>query len=204
MDEIEAIKNQMRELLAAFAARNAPLTPELRSALAGAIDRASRKINQLRSNQPIPVDAEKLWVLSGANPEAFKSYLKSFPSQQLNQIAQEPGRLANVESRLSNQVTLPAGEQIGGIPKAPLNSSNVYGFQYDPRNSKLMVRFQGGGVYRYDGVPPSIFKIFQAGAIPAKTNGENKFGKWWVGKKPSLGATFFNIIRDLFPYQRVA
>jgi hypothetical protein len=203
-EEVEAVKNELRQLLAAFTARNAPLTPELRIALSEAIDRATHKINQLRSNQPIPTDAEKLWVLSGANRQAFENYVKTFPSPAIQQLNQQPVRLSNLMDRLSSQITLPAGEQLGGIPKAPINSSTVYGFQYDPSNKKLLVRFQGGGVYRYDGVPPSIFKLFQAGAIPCRTTGENKFGKWWRGKVNSYGASFYNIIRNIYPYQRIA
>src|SRR5271155_1987785 len=63
----------------------------------------------------------------------------------------------------------------------PLNqqmpSSNVYAFGYDPERERLLVKFQGNGeqgqgpVYGYEGVPENIFKLFQKGAIPARTDG---------------------------------
>jgi hypothetical protein len=90
------------------------------------------------------------------------------------------------------------------IPKADLNSSNIYGFSYDPKSKSLYVRFQGGNVYGYEGVPPQIFRVFQAGAIPAKTDGQNEYGSWWVGKRPSLGASFYELIKKGgYPYQKL-
>ena len=164
----------------------------------------SEVTNILRSNINKTKGAENLWVLSGGNPKAFQNYMKSFPDAALNVLGSNPSELRNLENTFSRRITFPSGEVAQGIPKADLNSSNVYGFSYDPRNSVLNVRFQGGGVYRYENVPPQVFKTFKSGAIPARTNGRNAFGQWWIGKNPSLGATFFNTIRDKFPYQRVA
>jgi hypothetical protein len=59
-------------------------------------------------------------------------------------------------------------------------------------------------VYGYEGVPPQIFRVFQAGAIPAKTDGQNEYGSWWVGKRPSLGASFYELIKKGgYPYQKL-
>ena len=204
MDEIERIQRDIRAIIQRIIQRGVPLSSELRQLLQEAVVHSSQRISELRRNQTIPQGAEQLWVLAGGNPQAFRDYLSTFPNSSLNQVAQRPAQLQGIENRLSDQITLPAGEQQAGVPKAPLNSSNVYGFSYDPRSSHLRVRFQGGGLYDYEGVPPSVFKIFQSGAIPARTNGQNQYGRWWVGKRPSLGASFFNMIRDRFPYQRVA
>ena len=97
----------------------------------------------------------------------------------------------------------------------PLNqqmaSSNVYAFGYDPEKERLLVKFQGndgegqGSVYGYDGVPQVIFDLFQKGAIPARTDGQNKWGKWWKGKVPSLGASLYTLIKNgPYPYQRLS
>ncbi len=89
-------------------------------------------------------------------------------------------------------------------------SSNIEGFAYDDKNGRLYVRFLGkhpdrnGPVYQYNGVPQNIYDIFQKGAIPAKTDGKNKWGSWWKGKYPSMGAAMYHLIRaGGFPYQRV-
>jgi hypothetical protein len=149
----------------------------------------------------VPEGVESLWVLAGGNPKAFKAYLKTFPNAQFNQFAQNKLATDRLIDRFSNQFTFPYGEVADGIPKAEINSSNVYGFQYDPRNKSLRVKFNGkdtledGPVYEYDNVPPFVFKMFANGAIPAKTDGSNKWGSWWKNKSPSLGSSMHNLIK---------
>ena len=90
-------------------------------------------------------------------------------------------------------------------------SSNVEGFAYDDKSGKLLVRFLGkypnrnGPIYSYGGVPKEIFDMFQKGAVPARTDGKNKWGQWWKGKVPSIGASLFTLIKNRnYPYQRVS
>lgn len=90
-------------------------------------------------------------------------------------------------------------------------SSNVEGFAYDDRNNRLLVRFLGdhpnrnGPVYAYENVPPVIFNLVKQGAVPARTDGKNKWGKWWKGKVPSLGASVYTLLRvGGFPYKRMS
>ncbi len=81
-------------------------------------------------------------------------------------------------------------------------SSNIHSFGYDPENERLLVKFQGdypqqnGPIYGYDNVPKVIFDLFQKGSIPARTDGKNKWGKWWRGKVPSLGASLYTLIKN--------
>jgi hypothetical protein len=100
-------------------------------------------------------------------------------------------------------------------PKPPIEpggqSSNVEGFAFDDKNNRLFVRFLGpypqreGPVYSYENVPPIIFDLLRKGAVPARTNGQNKWGKWWKGKVPSLGASVYTLLKlGGFPYQKVA
>lgn len=103
----------------------------------------------------------------------------------------------------------PLEEQPQIQPSMP--SSNVEGFAYDDKTGRMYVRFLGkhpdrnGPIYQYENVPPNIFEIFSKGAIPAKTDGKNKWGRWWKGKYPSMGAAMYHLIRaGGFPYQRVA
>lgn len=106
--------------------------------------------------------------------------------------------------------------QIGGggiqAPPIPLGmpSSNVAGSQYDPESGRMFVQFLGkhpnrqGQVYSYDGVPPVVAELIQSGAIPARTDGQNKWGKWWKGKVPSAGASVFTLLKQTgLPYQRL-
>ena len=89
-------------------------------------------------------------------------------------------------------------------------SSNVEGFAYDRDNERLYVRFLGeypnrnGPIYQYEGVPKVIFDLFRNGSIPARTNGKNRWGKWWKGKTPSMGASLYTLIKAAgYPYQRL-
>lgn len=89
-------------------------------------------------------------------------------------------------------------------------SSNIESFGYDDKTGRLLVRFLGkhpnreGPIYAYGGVPKQIFDLFQRGAIPARTDGRNKWGRWWKGKVPSLGASMYTLIKGgNYPYQRL-
>jgi len=131
-------------------------------------------------------DAEREQVLA-----TFQEILQLIQQQHARQAAPAPPEQP------------PPGAE--GVEPAPMNSSNIWGFSYDPEGQVLRVRFQGDGIYQYQGVPPYIFRIFQAGAVPARTTGRNSYGRWWVGKVPSLGAAFYELIRNGgYGYQRVA
>lgn len=161
---------------------------------------------QPRAGPPPAPAAQLLWILSGQNPESFLQYIQTYPDPSLNSLLQNQGELQRTIEYL-NQMMPPGAQPLSpeGIPHADLNSSNIYGFQYDPKSGRLKVRFQGGSVYSYDGVPANVFQAFKSGAISAKTSGQNQYGRWWVGKNPSLGASFYQLIRQGgYPYQRIS
>lgn len=90
-------------------------------------------------------------------------------------------------------------------------SSNINSFSYDDKTGKLLVKFQGdypqenGPIYSYGGVPKQIFDLFQKGAVPARTDGKNAWGKWWKGKVPSMGASMYTLIKGgQYPYERIS
>lgn len=164
------------------------------------VDR-EKKVEDEAPKTDIPDGAELLWILSGENPEAFTQYLRTYPGDDLTALANNPAHLNYVISELQRRITSPYGQSSEGIPKDNLQSSTVYGFTYDPSSKKLRVKFQGddaegqGPVYEYDEVPANIFKMFQSAAIPAKTSGSNKWGRWWVQKSPSRGASMNALIK---------
>jgi hypothetical protein len=102
-----------------------------------------------------------------------------------------------------------------GAPEPELNegmpSSNIAAFGYDKDSGRLLVQFLGkypnrqGGVYAYEGVPKQIFDLFRKGAVPARTNGQNRWGKWWKGKVPSAGASMYTLIKEGgYPYKKLS
>lgn len=98
-----------------------------------------------------------------------------------------------------------------GIQPGPFPSSNIYGFQYDPESSKLLIKFQdkhpatNGPIYSYDGVPPQIVELLGMGALPPETSGRNAWHRWERGKTPSMGATAIKLITSgQFPFRRLS
>lgn len=127
-------------------------------------------------------------------------------ASRISQLRQEQA----AESQQTPQEAAPAPPSDKLRMARTYPSSNVHSFAYDPKNQKLFVKFQGeypkqdGPVYEYGGVPEDIFNMFQKGAVPARTKGKNKWGEWWVGKSPSLGASLNALIKTAgYPFQRV-
>lgn len=214
MDEItnlERLLDQLLDTLESVLQSGEILSDEFQGTIAQELNYLTTRIDELRSQPsgpiepPISPNISMLWQLSGSNPEAFTNYLRTVPDPELNALLRNTPQLENTIGRLEREQ--PAGQppSEGGIEHAPLQSSNIYGFQYDPKTRDLKVRFQSGSVYGYQGVPAWVFSLFRQGAVAASTNGRNQFGRWWVGKQPSLGASFYRLIRSGgYPYQQIS
>lgn len=218
---LEDLLNQVLRQVEEVVQSGETLSDELQGGLAEVITQATQRINEIQtlpSNVPPPptvppqigsselppIGTELLWILAGGQEDAFVNYLRTFPDPTYNSILRNPEQLRNIIAHL--QETMPQGrnEVRDGIQQAPLQSSNIYGFQFDPSTGKLLVRFQEGNIYEYDGVPQGVYKVFQQGAVPAKTKGMNKYGAWYEGKMPSLGAAFYELIRKGgYPYRKI-
>lgn len=219
-DRINQIKEQIRSLMSEITSIGEEPPEFIQDLLLQVIEKAQNQINELRQqNVPPPPgnippatplspapspDAQLLWVLAGQQPNAFISYLRSFPTPATSQLVNNPNQLNATIVQL--QQMMPQGEPpiVNGIQHADLNSSNVWGAAYDPRTGRMKVRFQGGSEYEYDGVPENIFRAFIKGNASARTKGRNQYGQWWVGKNPSLGAALNQYIKaGGFNYRRL-
>lgn len=161
--QINTIKDSIRQMVQLITQRGEPLTDELRQMIAQAMEHAATRIQQLRQQQA---------AQEQPNPQ--------IPVASTPEITQS------------------------------MPSSNVYGFNYDYDNGRLLVKFQGdrnageGPIYSYEGVPPYIFNLFKRGAAIAKTSGRNKWGSWYRGKTPSIGAAMDAFIKNGgYSYQRL-
>jgi hypothetical protein len=90
-------------------------------------------------------------------------------------------------------------------------SSNVAGMNYNPQTQDLQVQFLGkhpnrnGSVYEYPNIPKPMAELLLSGAIPARTDGSNKWGSWYRGKNPSAGASVFTLLKNRnVPFQRLS
>ncbi len=221
-EKINQIKDKIRNLMRQITSMGEEPPEFIRDLLMKVLQKAKGQIQELRQqeqNEPpaqpptIPPgqlestpsnDAQLLWILAGQQPQAFISYLRTFPTPGTQQLLNDPSQLNATIEHL--QQMMPQGEppSIHGIPHADLNSSNVWGANYDPESGKMKVRFQGGSEYEYDGIPQNIFNAFIHGNADAKTNGQNRYGRWWKGKNPSLGAALNQYVKaGGFNYRKI-
>jgi hypothetical protein len=77
--------------------------------------------------------------------------------------------------------------------KRNLKSSNVDRVLYDDELKQLYVKFKEGDTYTYFEVDYDTFQSIVTGlGGTCKTEGENKFGSWFEGKTPSIGASVWD------------
>lgn len=69
------------------------------------------------------------------------------------------------------------------MERQPVSSSNLRSVGYDAATQTLEVEFHGGRIYRYDGVPESVYRGLMAAA--------------------SHGSYFHANIRNKYPYRRI-
>jgi len=75
-------------------------------------------------------------------------------------------------------------------------SSNLKKIQYNDETMEMVIQFQGGEFYTYFNVPFDTFMNVSEGRAVCVTSGENRYGKWEVGKTPSRGASIWKYLRD--------
>lgn len=216
-ERINQIKQQIRDLMSRILSMGEEPPPEIRDLLSQVIQKAQGQINELRQQQQQPPeqppgqieappsnDAQLLWVLAGQQPQAFISYLRTFPTAATQSLLANPSELNATIVQLQRQMPQGTPPFMDGIQHADLQSSNVWGARYYPASGKMRVRFQGGSEYEYDGIPKAIFDAFIHGNASAKTKGQNQYGRWWPGKNPSLGAALNQYIKaGNFPYRKI-
>ena len=161
------------------------------------------RAEQIPSAAPSP-DAQLLWILSGQQEQPFISYLRNYPSVETQRLISNPSLLSHTIDQLNQMMPHGQPPYINGIQHSDLNSSNIWGTTYDPKTGKMKVRFQEGSEYEYEGIPANIYRAFTTGDASAKTKGQNQYGRWWVGKNPSLGAAMNQYIKaGNFPYRKL-
>jgi hypothetical protein len=74
------------------------------------------------------------------------------------------------------------------------DSANVDAIQYDTEKEELDIRFNDGDTYRYFKVDYDTFEDVWKGRASCITSGENAYGAWFVGKRPSVGAALHKFL----------
>jgi len=74
------------------------------------------------------------------------------------------------------------------------NSSNVKNIMYNDETKEMVIEFNSGEKYTYSNIDFSQFQRVFSGAGVCRTEGENKWGSWFVGKTPSVGAAVYQTL----------
>lgn len=77
------------------------------------------------------------------------------------------------------------------IVERDVNSSNVDSFRYDTESEILFLTFNDGSTYKYYNITFGEFMDVTGGNAICITEGQNEFGRWFVGKTPSVGAAVY-------------
>jgi len=84
-----------------------------------------------------------------------------------------------------------------------IKSANVWKYKYDDKKLELVIQFQDGSIYTYTGVSNNLFLSVVKGQASCITEGENKWGKWTIGKSPSVGASVHkNLVKAGVSYSK--
>jgi len=84
-----------------------------------------------------------------------------------------------------------------------IQSSNVKKIMYNDETKEMFIQFQDKSIYTYFGVDFNLFLDVSGGKATCITSGENKYGKWFVGKTPSVGAAVHKfLIKKGIKYQK--
>lgn len=70
-----------------------------------------------------------------------------------------------------------------------IRSSNVKKIMYNDETNEMFIQFQDKSIYTYFNVNFELFLNVSGGNATCITSGENKYGSWFVGKTPSVGAS---------------
>ena len=73
-----------------------------------------------------------------------------------------------------------------------LNSANVDRILFNDETNELAIQFKEGDVYIYPNQSKEMFDSLVRGEGICRTEGENKWGSWFVGKTPSIGAAVYS------------
>jgi hypothetical protein len=78
--------------------------------------------------------------------------------------------------------------------RSAANSSNIDRIMYDDETRELVIKFNSGDYYTYFDVDFTEFVGVFEGAGICRTSGSNRYGTWFVGKFPSVGAAVYDIL----------
>lgn len=84
-----------------------------------------------------------------------------------------------------------------------IQSSNVKKIMYNDETREMFIQFQDKSIYTYYDVSMNLFLDVSGGQATCITSGQNKYGRWYVGKTPSVGAAVHKfLVKKGIKYKR--
>lgn len=180
------LKSLVPAVAGLFGFKNKPLVTAISKIVEETGQDVQQVYNQLSENYDI------------STPEKATAAAKTF----FDKIMSPTGKTEEEEQDIFKRFSKVEGKE---KKVEPAESAVIRRTEYLPDEKKLVVVFNKGSVYEYENVPEDKYKELLASATPAKTEGQNEYGAWWVGKNPSLGATFNSLIKNGgYVYNKVA
>jgi hypothetical protein len=182
--QIDDIKNALREMMQIIIQRGDPLSDELKLRIAQVMEHVAGRIQQLRQDQ---------------GTEGTITEDPTVPSEGISPTSP------------TGEGQQPTGGEVPDLERAPHESSNINAFKYMPESKQLYIKFMGkdsadsGPVYSYQNVEKNIFDIIARGGVGPLTSGKNKYHEWHKGVTPSHGASVSALLKKGgYNYQRVS
>jgi hypothetical protein len=152
--------------------------------------------SQIKPTREIFIDGlENILSYGGAEVEIyFKDFAELIVKEEPIEPVVAPAILSKEEFDEYTNVEL---KKWRGSP----NSSNVKKILYQDETSEMTIQFHSGDIYTYYDIDFALFQEVLNGAGICRTAGENRWGSWYVGKTPSVGAAV-NQLLDGVRYSR--
>ena len=131
--------------------------------------------------------ALKLLYRSQINP--IRNHITKYLNWALNSVDDKEWKLKFKDfEEKEGESTDPNAEVTMKKWRNTANSSNVDRIMYNDETFEMVVKFNDGAYYTYYDVEFDLFLNVMNGAAVCRTEGKNKWGEWYVGKTPSVGA----------------
>lgn len=134
----------------------------------------------------VKIEDTKFWLEEVKGNEKFGFSIEGLLGQQLVSLSKE----ASIDDLTEEDLFQIFSELFIA------DSSNVDRVKYFEEDKRLVVKFNDGSYYTYFDIDETVFFSIIEGDATCKTEGENEFGEWFVGKSPSVGAAIWKYLID--------
>jgi hypothetical protein len=164
-------------------------------------------INLEHTDELVPAFIKGSWIIEDSENDKSKMYgftelpegtffieVKVTDKKYWDKIKEQDKTGFSIEGIMG--LTLSKIKEEFAINQGSVNSSNVDSFRYNDVSGELILTFNDGSRYRYYQIDLEEFENIVLGDAVCETEGENEFGRWFVGKTPSVGAAVWKYLRD--------